>query len=158
MAARGCRSGRRRAAQRGRRPRHGESGWAYLHAASYYAAALALIDESDGLVEEDRLWERQRECWDRAVGLLGGERLSIAYEDTALPGYFFSAGSGTRPLVVIDHGGRAATSSAWAAGGAAAAARGLSLDDVRRAGPPGDAAPAGPGAPSGLGSGARPGR
>ena len=104
--------------------RHGGSGWAYLHAASYYAAALALIDESDGLVEEDRLWERQRECWDRAVGLLGGERLSIAYEDTALPGYFFSAGSGARPLVVIDHGGRAATSSAWAAGGAAAAARG----------------------------------
>ena len=69
----------------------GERFW-YLHAASYYAAALALIDESDGLVEEDRLWERQRECWDRAVGLLGGERLSIAYEHTTLPGYFFSAG------------------------------------------------------------------
>jgi hypothetical protein len=104
--------------------KRGENGCAYLHAASYYAAALALIDESDGLVEEDRLWERQRECWDRAVGLLGGERLSIAYEDTSLPGYFFSAGSGARPLVVIDHGGRAATSSAWAAGGAAARARG----------------------------------
>jgi hypothetical protein len=104
--------------------KQGEGGFAYLYAASYYAAALAVIDESDGLVEEDRLWERQRECWDRAAGQLGGERLSIAYEDTALPGYFFSAGSGTRPLVVIDHGGRAATSSAWAAGGAAAAARG----------------------------------
>jgi hypothetical protein len=104
--------------------KHAESGFAYLHAASYYAAALALIDESDGLVEEDRLWARQRECWDRATGELGGERLSIAYEDTVLPGYFFSAGSGTRPLVVIDPGGRAATSSAWAAGGAAAAARG----------------------------------
>src|SRR6202000_2499474 len=74
--------------------------------------------------EEDRLWARQRECWDRAVDLLRGERLSIAYEDTILQGYFFSAGSGVRPLVVIDHGGRAATSSAWAAGGAAAAARG----------------------------------
>lgn len=104
--------------------KQGESGFGYLHAASYYAAALAVIEESDGLVEEGRLWERQRECWDRAAGQLGGERLSIAYEDTALPGYFFSAGSGTRPLVVIDPGGRAATSSAWAAGGAAAAARG----------------------------------
>jgi hypothetical protein len=104
--------------------KHGESGSAYLHAASYYAAALAVIDESDGLVEEDRLWERQRACWDRAAGRLGGERLSIGYEDTALPGYFFSAGSGSRPLVVIDHGGRVATSSAWAGGGAAAAARG----------------------------------
>ena len=38
----------------------------YLHAASYYAAALALIDQGDGWVDEDRLWERQRECWDRA--------------------------------------------------------------------------------------------
>jgi hypothetical protein len=40
---------------------------AYLHAGSYYAAALALIDESDGLVEEERLWRRQRECWDRRL-------------------------------------------------------------------------------------------
>ena len=104
--------------------RRQESASAYLNAASYYAAAIALIDRSDGLVEEDRLWERQRECWDRAVGLLQGERLSIAYEHTTLPGYFFSGGSGARPLVVVDHGGRVATSAAWAAGGAAAAARG----------------------------------
>jgi hypothetical protein len=41
-----------------------------------------------------------------------------------LPGYFFSAGPGARPLVVIDHGGRVATSLAWATGGAAARARG----------------------------------
>ncbi|MBV9338603.1 MAG: hypothetical protein JO243_22160 [Solirubrobacterales bacterium] len=96
----------------------------YLRAASSYAAALALIEESDGWVDEPRLWDRQRECWDRAVELLGGERLSIAYEGTALPGYFFSAGAGVRPLVVIDHGGRVATSEAWASGGAAARARG----------------------------------
>ena len=83
-----------------------------------------MIDESDGLVEEERLWERQRECWDRAVALLGAERLSIAYEHTTLPGYFFSGGPGARPLVVVDHGGRVATSAAWAAGGTAAAARG----------------------------------
>jgi hypothetical protein len=101
-----------------------ESASAYLHAASCYAAALALIDESDGLVEEEHLWSRQRECWERAVSLLGGELLSIAYERTSLPGYFFSAGSGPRPLVIIDHGGRAATSSAWGSGGAAARARG----------------------------------
>jgi hypothetical protein len=96
----------------------------YLHAASCYAAALALIDQGDGWVDEERLWERQRDCWDRAVEQLGGEGLSIAYERTTLPGYFFSGGTGARPLVVIDHGGRVATSSAWAAGGAAALARG----------------------------------
>jgi hypothetical protein len=97
---------------------------AYLHAASSYAAALALIDDSDGWVDEPRLWDRQRECWDRAVELLGGEQLLIQYERTSLPGYFFSAGKGARPLVVIDHGGRVTTSEAWAAGGAAAHARG----------------------------------
>jgi hypothetical protein len=97
---------------------------AYLQAASFYAAAMALIEDSDGLVDEPRLWERQRECWDRAVELVGGERLSLAYDQTTLPGYFFSAGTGERPLVVIDHGGRVATSSAWAAAGAAAQARG----------------------------------
>ena len=103
---------------------HDHGGSAYLRAASYYAAALALIDESDGLVDEARLWERQRECWDRAVSEAGGEPLSISYEQTTLPGYFFSGGEGARPLVVIDHGGRVATSEAWAAGGAAARARG----------------------------------
>jgi len=97
---------------------------AYLRAASYYGAALAVFDESDGWVQEDRLWERQRDCWDRAVRLLGGEPLSIAYERTALPGYFFSGGAGARPLVVIDSGGREATSTAWALGGAAARDRG----------------------------------
>jgi hypothetical protein len=99
----------------------------FLQAASFYGAALALIDESDGWVDEDRLWDRQRDCWDRAVALLGGEQVSIRYEQTALPGYFFSAGAGVRPLVLIDHGGRVATSSAWAAGGAAAGARGFHL-------------------------------
>jgi hypothetical protein len=105
--------------------RRRDSATAYLHAASYYAAALAFIDDGDGLVDEERLWERQRECWDRAAGLLGAERLSIDYERTSLPGYFFSAGPGPRPLVVIDHGGRVASSRAWGAGGAAAHARGF---------------------------------
>jgi hypothetical protein len=100
------------------------SGSTYLRAASYYTAALALIEESDGRVDEDRLWARQRECWDRAVAAAGCELLSIPYERTTLPGYFFLAGDGARPLVVIDHGGRVATSEAWAAGGAAARARG----------------------------------
>ena len=121
---RGCRSGRRRAGPRGLRRGAGGAVGRICVPRRITRPALALIDESDGLVEEDRLWARQRECWDRAVDLLGGERLAIEYEQTTLPGYFFSAGPGVRPLVVIDHGGRAATSSAWAAGGAAAAARG----------------------------------
>jgi len=98
--------------------------WPYLHAASYYGAALALIDGTDGSVQEGRLWARQRECWDRAVELLGGEQLLVPYERTTLPGYFFSGGSGSRPLLVIDHGSNVATSRAWVGGGAAAHAAG----------------------------------
>jgi prolyl oligopeptidase family protein len=100
------------------------SATAFLRAASYYAAALELIADTDGSVAEPALWERQRACWDRAVGRLGGERLAIPYAHTTLPGYFFRAADEPRPLVVIDHGGRHATSHAWAHGGAAAHARG----------------------------------
>jgi hypothetical protein len=97
----------------------------FLAAASYYAAALALIDGTDGSVSEERLWRRQRECWDLAVDALGGEQLSVPFERVGLPAQFFSGGSGRRPLIIVDHGGRVATSSAWIQGGAAARARGF---------------------------------
>ena len=41
-----------------------DGGPAYLHAASYYAAALAVIAHTDGSVAEDALTARQRICWD----------------------------------------------------------------------------------------------
>jgi hypothetical protein len=97
----------------------------YLHAATYYAAPLALIADTDGSVSEAALWRRQRTCWERAVELFGGERIALPYEHATLPGFFFRAtGTGRRPLVVVDHGGREATSQAWARAGAAAHARG----------------------------------
>ena len=96
----------------------------YRHAASYYAAALVAIADSDGSVDEAQLWQRQRDCWDRAVALCGGEQVSVPYEGARLPGYFLSGGQGRRPLVVIDHGGRALISQAWTLAGAAAHARG----------------------------------
>jgi hypothetical protein len=97
----------------------------FLNAASYYAAALALIADTDGSVSETALWTRQRDCWDRAVAALGGLPISIPYAYTTLPGYFFPAADARRPLVVIDHGGRHTTSHALALGGAAARARGF---------------------------------
>src|ERR1700759_187405 len=45
----------------------------YRHAASYYAAALSAIADSDGSVDETQLWQRQRDCWDRAGSLGGGD-------------------------------------------------------------------------------------
>lgn len=108
------------------RARGGSDATAYLHAASYYGAALALIAgaDADDTVDEAALWQRQRDCWDSAVALMGGERLAIPYELTSVPAYFFSGGSSRRPLVIIDHGGRMTTSQAWAHGGAAAHACG----------------------------------
>jgi hypothetical protein len=97
---------------------------AALHASSYYAAALGVIGATDGTVHEDRLWERQRACWEQATRLLGAQQLEIPYEATTLPGFFFSAGDAKRPLLVIDPGADTVTSSAWARGGAAARARG----------------------------------
>jgi hypothetical protein len=72
-----------------------------------------------------------------AAGLLGadrvpdaypGERVWIAYENTALPAYFFAAPDAApgepRPLVIVNNGSDGATSQMWVHGGAAASERG----------------------------------
>jgi hypothetical protein len=65
----------------------------YLRAATYYATALYRIGYSREPDRELDIWRRQRSCWDRAVDLfpVPGERITIPYEDTTLPGYFFRA-------------------------------------------------------------------
>lgn len=131
---------------------------AYLHAASRYAAALALIDESDGLVDQDRLWERQRECWDRAVGLLGSERLSISYGHATLPGYSFCRWP-RRPATGGDRSRRPGRYFRGAGRGRGRSPRvRISLDDVRRAGSPGGSALARHGSAPRLGGRAPSGR
>ena len=66
----------------------------YLHAATYYAAPLALIADTDGSVSEAALWRRQRTCWERAVELLGGEPARDPLRAHTLPGYFFPPAAG----------------------------------------------------------------
>jgi hypothetical protein len=96
----------------------------FRHAASYYAAALIAIAESDGSVDETQLWRRQRECWELAVACGRGQPAPVPYEGATLPGYFFAGGPGRRPLVIIDHGGLTPTSRTWGLAGAEAHARG----------------------------------
>ena len=100
----------------------------YLRAATYYAAALSQVAFSAEPEREEDLWRRQRACWDRAAGLLGGERVAVPYEDTALPAYFFRAPGAApgepRALVVLNNDSDGATSAMWTLGGAAAAERG----------------------------------
>jgi hypothetical protein len=101
-----------------------------LHAAAYYGAALALVHRSSEPERADRLWRRQRCCWDRAAARFAvpAVRLAIPYEDTVLPGYFFAAPDARpgerRATIIINNGTYGATSQAWAEAGAQAAARG----------------------------------
>jgi hypothetical protein len=97
----------------------------FRRAASYYAAAVAVVSYSSEPERHLGLWRRQRACWELAASLLPirGSRIAIPYEGSALPGYFFSAADEPRPLVVVVHGD-GPTSHAWLRGGAAAAERG----------------------------------
>ena len=104
----------------------------YRRAATYYATALSQLSHAtDNSAERElEIWRRHRRCWDRVVDLqpVPGERLSIPYEGTTLPGYFFRSPDAVlgerRPLVVMNNGSDGATSQMWVEGGAAAAARG----------------------------------
>lgn len=102
----------------------------YRRAATYYATALYRISHSSEPERELEIWRRQRTCWDHAVDLFPapGERISINYENTALPAYFFRAPDADpgerRPLVIVNNGSDGATSQMWVHGGAAASERG----------------------------------
>ena len=97
-------------------------------AATYFSTALYAIDHSKEAGNKLDLWRRQRACWDQMVDLSQGEQISIPYEDTTLPGFFFRAPGAApgepRPLVVVNNGSDGPTSHMWVQGGAAAAARG----------------------------------
>jgi hypothetical protein len=102
----------------------------HRRAATYFSTALycfsGTTDPSYG--RELELWRRQRASWERVVDLMEAERVSIPYEQTILPGFFFRAPDAepgeSRPLVVMNNGSDGATSSMWGEGGAGAAERG----------------------------------
>ena len=101
----------------------------WLRAASYYSEAS---DKADATGDFTPLWERHRDAWDRFVDLTaaGGdltvERIRIPYEDTTLPGYFFSQGrsSGAGRTLVYTNGSDGSVVGAWSRGIADALARG----------------------------------
>jgi hypothetical protein len=102
----------------------------HRRAATYFSTALycfsGTIDHSHR--REMEVWRRQRHSWERVVDLVGGERVSIPYEQTQFPGFFFRAPDAEpgepRPLVILNNGSDGATSSMWVEGGAGAAERG----------------------------------
>jgi hypothetical protein len=103
----------------------------FRRAATYYATALSQIVHSSEADRRLDIWRRQRSCWEQIVDLspVPGERISIAYEETVLPGFFFPAPGARgecepRPLLVVNNGSYQATSEMWALAGGAAAERG----------------------------------
>jgi FrsA-like alpha/beta hydrolase family protein len=108
--------------------RTADAGRAYLHAATYYGAALSQLPWSS---ERDRwpaVWRRHRECWQHALAQLpiAARQLELPYGDGTLPAYLFPApgATGRRPLVIVHNGATAPTSAMWGHGGAAAHERG----------------------------------
>lgn len=79
----------------------------YLRASEYATQPLFTVL---GTTEPGRETTAYRECadlWERAVDQLGSqvvERVEIPYEDTTMPGYFFRAGDGARPTVILNQG------------------------------------------------------
>lgn len=102
----------------------------HLHAATYYAVALAAVERSSEPERHPDISRRQRTCWDHAVARMDppGVRLALPYAGTTVPAWFFPAPGAApgerRATVIVTDGGDGPASRAWQLGGAAAAARG----------------------------------
>lgn len=99
----------------------------YLRAAVYYAAALSSVDGlPDAETALQRIFAAHRRCYDAYVARLGqpAEHVAIPYEDTTLPGYFFPAGAGQHPTLILNNGSDGAVTAMYPGVGAAATTRG----------------------------------
>jgi alpha-beta hydrolase superfamily lysophospholipase len=99
-----------------------------LRASTYYDHASSA---SPGTTYDDQftpLWERHRDCWDRAVALFDPpvEPIEIPYEGTTLAGYFFRPDTtgAPRPTFILNNGSDGPVISQWSLGGHAAVERG----------------------------------
>jgi dienelactone hydrolase len=116
-------------AERSRERGHGVSAReAYFRASNYYRAAEFYLhgDPSDPRITG--LSRSARACFEQALGLssLAVERVAIAYQGTALPGYFYRADeAGARAPTLIVHTGYDGTQEELRAHAMAATARGI---------------------------------
>jgi hypothetical protein len=111
---------------------HRVSAWeAYLQAANYFGSATYFADPMGAPERFAPAWLRHQALFDKAAAMLDPpmERVSISYEGTTLPGYFFMAdGSGDRrPLLIFNNGSDGGAVAAWTMGVAAALDRGYNV-------------------------------
>jgi hypothetical protein len=104
---------------------------AYLRASNYLALAL---NGADGLADRSAfapIFAEHRSCWEAYTDLLDPpvERIAIAHQDHALPGWFFRPAGRVRPrpTLVLTNGSDGPVSSLWATGGAGALDRGYNV-------------------------------
>jgi Prolyl oligopeptidase family len=105
---------------------------AYLRATTYYGAALSAVDgvdNSDAVLATT--FKAHRRTFDEYVDLLDTpvERVAISYENTMMPGYFFSAGSDATPraTLVLSNGSDGPLIWMWPGIGLDAVARGYNV-------------------------------
>ena len=101
---------------------------AYLRAASYYSAAISMIDGTKDPSRGVPTWKRHLACWDEFCARLTppAEQVKIPYEETPMPGYFFvpDGSGGPWPTMILNNGSDGTTSGMWTLGVAAALQRG----------------------------------
>lgn len=101
---------------------------AYLRAAAYYAAGISMIDGTDDPSRGVKTWEEHLTCWDEFCARLDppAVKVSVPYEDTAMPGYFFVPDDSGKPhaTIIFNNGSDGTTSTMWCAGIAGALRRG----------------------------------
>jgi len=104
---------------------------AYLRAANAYSPA---VNAAAALGDEELLqhaFRAHRAAWDAFVDRApySAERLAIPYENTTMPGYFFSASTdgAKAPTLILVNGSDGSISSMWATGGLGGLQRGYNV-------------------------------
>lgn len=86
------------------------AGWRSLRAATYYDTATPFLDSTDDPGRFKPTWELHRDAWEGFVRNAPPriEQVAIPYEGTNLEGFLFrsTAGSGPRPLLLLNNGYR----------------------------------------------------
>jgi hypothetical protein len=102
---------------------------AYLRAASYWAAVVDGLAETDDETGLRAAFDQHRDCWDAFVGCSDGAhvRADTPYEGTVLPGYLLrpDASGARRPTMVLVNGSDGALTGLWNEAAAGALQRGL---------------------------------